>query len=72
MQGCELMYHTASPIVDVAKNPQQDLIEPAVKGTENVLNCARETISVKRIVLTSSCAAMITDAMDRNLAANNN
>lgn len=64
MEGCELVFHTASPFTINVKNPQKDLIDPAVKGTENVLNSVNEVESVKRVVVTSSCAAMYTDAMD--------
>jgi nucleoside-diphosphate-sugar epimerase len=35
-----------------------------VHGTENVLNSASEVASVKRVVVTSSCAALYTDAID--------
>ncbi|QGY44059.1 NAD-dependent epimerase/dehydratase family protein [Maribellus comscasis] len=69
MEGCELVFHTASPFTTVVKNPQKDLIEPAVLGTENVLETANQTPSVKRIVLTSSCAAIYTDAVDCRMAA---
>ncbi|MEO8963001.1 MAG: NAD-dependent epimerase/dehydratase family protein [Ginsengibacter sp.] len=64
MQGCELVFHTASPFTLAVKNPKKELIEPAVKGTENVLNTAKEVSDVKRIVVTSSCAAIYTDAID--------
>ena len=64
MNGCELVYHTASPFVTDVKDPQKELIDPAVTGTENVLNTAKETASVKRVVLTSSCAAIYADAID--------
>ncbi len=64
MEGCELIYHTASPFTIDVKDPQKDLIDPAVKGTENVLNSANEVESVKRVVITSSCAAIYTDAID--------
>lgn len=64
MHGCELVFHTASPFTSNYKDPQKELIEPAVKGTENVLNQANRTESVKRIVLTSSCAAIYTDAIE--------
>lgn len=64
MQGCELVYHTASPFVLDVKNPQTELIDPAVKGTENILNTVNQTSTVKRVVLTSSCAAIYTDAID--------
>lgn len=64
MEGCELVYHTASPYTLSVKDPQKDLIDPALGGTENVLNTANEVPSVKRIVVTSSCAAIYTDAID--------
>lgn len=64
MQDCELVYHTASPFTSNIKDPQKDLIDPAVLGTENVLETASQTPSVKRVVLTSSCAAIYTDAID--------
>lgn len=64
MQGCELVYHTASPFTINVKDPQKDLIDPAVKGTENVLTSANEVDSVRRVVVTSSCAAIYTDAID--------
>jgi nucleoside-diphosphate-sugar epimerase len=64
MEGCELVYHTASPFTSDFKDAQKELIDPAVKGTENVLNSAKEVESVKRVVVTSSCAAIYTDAID--------
>lgn len=64
MQDCELVFHTASPFTSNFKDPQKDLIDPAVKGTTNVLNQANHTPSVKRVVLTSSVAAIYTDAIE--------
>ena len=70
MAGCELVYHTASPFTSNFKDPQKELIDPAVKGTANVLNQATKTASVKRVVVTSSCAAIYTDAIDCTKCAN--
>jgi len=70
MEGCELVYHTASPFTSNFKDPQKDLIDPAVKGTANVLEQANKTSSVKRVVVTSSCAAIYTDATDCAKAPN--
>jgi nucleoside-diphosphate-sugar epimerase len=70
MKDCELVYHTASPFTSKYKDPQKELIDPAVKGTENVLNQANKTQSVKRVVVTSSCAAIYTDAIDTQNAPN--
>jgi nucleoside-diphosphate-sugar epimerase len=64
MQGCELVFHTASPFINSVKDPIKDLIEPAEKGTENVLETAKEVDSVKRVVLTSSCVAVYGDNID--------
>lgn len=64
MQGCQLVIHTASPFFLDAKNAQKELIEPAFEGTRNVLNSVNDTESVKRVVLTSSCAAIYGDAID--------
>lgn len=64
MEGCELVFHTASPFSTSVKDPQKELIEPAEQGTANVLNTAKAVSSVKRVVVTSSCAAIYTDAID--------
>jgi nucleoside-diphosphate-sugar epimerase len=64
MQGCELVFHTASPFTLAVEDPQRDLIEPAQRGTRNVLQQARETSSVKRVVVTSSVAAIFGDTAD--------
>lgn len=64
MEGCELVFHTASPFTNDFKDAQKELIDPAVNGTKNVLNQANNTSSVKRVVVTSSCAAIYGDASD--------
>lgn len=58
--GCDAVLHTASPYVLDAKDPQKDLVEPAVNGTHNVLTACLKSPSVKRVIVTSSMAA-ITD-----------
>ncbi|MBN8181282.1 NAD-dependent epimerase/dehydratase family protein [Roseibium aggregatum] len=64
MAGCATVFHTASPFTTSVKDPQRELIAPAVKGTRSVLETAARTASVKRVVVTSSCAAIYTDAID--------
>ncbi len=64
MEGCGLVFHTASPFITQVDNAEKQLIQPAVEGTENVLHTATYTPSVKRVVVTSSCAAMYTDCID--------
>jgi dihydroflavonol-4-reductase len=64
MQGCELVFHTASPFKIDVKDAQKELVDPAKLGTRNVLESAKRTDSVKRVVLTSSCAAIYGDNVD--------
>jgi len=64
MAGCELVYHTASPFSINVQDPVKELIEPAELGTRNVLEQANQTPSVKRVVVTSSCAAIYGDNAD--------
>lgn len=59
-RGVTHVLHTASPYVLDAKDPQRDLVEPAVKGTRSVLASCAKAGTVRRVVLTSSMAA-ITD-----------
>lgn len=63
--GAGLVIHTASPfIVGKIKNAQAQLIEPAVQGTQNVLDSVNRARSVHKVVLTSSVAAIYGDARD--------
>ena len=64
MQECAVVFHTASPFNLSRKNAQKELIEPAQLGTRNVLEQANKTASVKRVVVTSSCAAIYGDNAD--------
>ena len=65
MAGCELVMHTASPFqISGISDPQKQLIDPALKGTANVLEAANKNESVKRVVLTSSVAAIMGDNTD--------
>lgn len=64
--GCEVVMHTASPYaIDVA-DPQRNLVDPAVNGTREVLTAAVRAASVRRVVLTSSMAA-VTDEPDERV-----
>ncbi|TGA97618.1 aldehyde reductase [Sporolactobacillus shoreae] len=61
-QGCDVVFHTASPFfIAGIKDAKKDLIEPAKKGTQNVLNAVNRARTVRRVVLTSSVAAIYSD-----------
>ncbi|CAD5229333.1 unnamed protein product [Bursaphelenchus okinawaensis] len=55
VEGCDYVLHVASPF------PLEDdvtVIETAVNGTLNVLKACANSTAVKKVVLTSSCAAI--------------
>ncbi len=71
MAGCELVFHTASPFVIMGvKDAQKELVDPAIKGTRNVLEAANRCDTVKRVVLTSSVVGIYGDAADMRATQN--
>lgn len=65
MEDCEMVIHMASPFfVAGVKDPVKQLIEPAKEGTRNVLETATRNSSVKKVVLTSSVAAILGDSVE--------
>lgn len=63
-RACDAIMHIASPFTLRFKNPKKELIDPALEGTRNVLAAANKSGSVKKVVLTSSVAAVNGDAID--------
>jgi nucleoside-diphosphate-sugar epimerase len=52
--------HTASPFVMQVEDNERDLLDPAIKGTNEVLNSIRKNNpNVKRVVITSSFASIV-------------
>ncbi|KAK6933850.1 NAD-dependent epimerase/dehydratase [Dillenia turbinata] len=58
VEGCDAVFHTASPVVLSVSDPKAELIDPAVKGTINVLASCAKAPSIKRVVITSSMASV--------------
>lgn len=56
IQGCDGVFHTASPVTD----DPEEMVEPAVNGTKNVIIAAAEA-KVRRVVFTSSIGAVYMD-----------
>jgi len=54
VEGCEYIFHIASPIPPYVPTDENELIKPAVEGTVNVLEAAVEK-KAKKVVVTSSC-----------------
>lgn len=57
MARCDTVFHVASPVPTIQPEDPMEVIEPARQGTLNVLKAAKAA-GIKRIVLTSSVAAV--------------
>ncbi|KAJ4982585.1 dihydroflavonol-4-reductase [Stagonosporopsis vannaccii] len=66
IKGCDIVYHVASPFLvpQQIKDGMKDCVEPALNGTRNVLRSVNKTNTVKRVVLTSSIAAIYGDSIE--------
>lgn len=61
--GLEVVLHTASPFFFNFSDPQKELIDPAVTGTTSILRAITASApTVRRVVITSSFAAIINEA----------
>jgi nucleoside-diphosphate-sugar epimerase len=58
VEGCTYVEHVASPFPAVAPADENELIRPAVEGTLRVLRAAAKSSTVRRVVVTSSVAAV--------------
>jgi nucleoside-diphosphate-sugar epimerase len=58
-KGVDYIIHTASPFIMNAKDVKAELLTPAVKMATNMLSAAHKSNSAKRVVLTSSLAAIV-------------
>jgi len=61
MEGCDYVLHVASPFVTSEPKDENELIKPAVEGTQRALKAAKKA-GIKRMVITSSMVAMMGDA----------
>jgi nucleoside-diphosphate-sugar epimerase len=60
VEGCGAVLHVASPFPAALPDDEAALVRPAVEGTRRVLRaCARSRGAVRRVVVTSSLAAIV-------------
>lgn len=64
VEGCTFVVHVASPFPAESPRNENEVIKPAVEGTRNVLEACANAGCVKRVVVTSSCAAIFVGNQD--------
>lgn len=64
-KDCDIVIHMASPfLIGKIYDAQSQLVDPALRGTENVLNAVNATPSVNKVILTSSVVSLYNDAKE--------
>ena len=61
----DVIFHMASPFIVDVDDPQRDLVDPAVAGTLSMMRAAAANPRVRRVVLTSSMAAIMDEPDDQ-------
>ncbi|CZR65110.1 related to flavonol reductase/cinnamoyl-CoA reductase [Phialocephala subalpina] len=59
VKGVDAVFHVASPFIDTFSNARAEFLDPAMKGALSALEAAATEPKVKRVVMTSSCAAIV-------------
>jgi len=57
LQGCDTVIHGGTPFQLDVKDPETELFDPTIKGTENFLEAIQQTPGIKKVVFIASVAA---------------
>ncbi|MCG2419310.1 NAD-dependent epimerase/dehydratase family protein [Aequorivita sp. F47161] len=61
ISDCEIVIHGGTPFQLDVKDPQKELFDPTIRGTENFLAALTETSFIKKVVIIASVAAFNTN-----------
>ena len=57
VSGCDILVHAGTPFILDIKDPEKELFEPTVQGTQNFLNAILKSKDLKKVVIIASIAA---------------
>ncbi|MEO6547977.1 MAG: NAD-dependent epimerase/dehydratase family protein [Ferruginibacter sp.] len=60
-EGCQVIVHGGTPFFLDVQDPQKQLFDPTVKGTENFLEVIKKTAGIEKVVFIASVAAYNTN-----------
>ncbi len=61
VSDCDVVVHCGTPFILDVQDPQSQLFDPTIKGTENFLEVVNSTPSIEKVVLVASVAAYNTN-----------
>ncbi len=61
LEGCSIVIHGGTPFQLAVKDPQSELFDPTVRGTETFLSVIQNTPGIQKVVIIASVAAMNTN-----------
>ncbi len=61
IKGCDIVIHGGTPFQLDVKDPQTELFDPTIKGTENFLEVVKGSKTIKKVVFIASVAAYNTN-----------
>lgn len=66
-EGARFVFHMAATVALTAKDPQRDIVDPAVRGTQNAFAAARAVGGIEAIIMTSSIAAVVDENLPKDV-----
>lgn len=57
VEGCDILVHAGTPFQLDVKDPESELINPAVEGTRNLLEAIHKAEHLKKVIIIASVAA---------------